>query len=138
MSHELDAAVAVEVMGEPEPPKIPEDAERAVVSAYLAGDVSLSDGGNWWLSCVYDDGDIPTWKPLPFSGNVADAWMVVKKLVDPDNYEFVLASDSYGDRLVFKAGFHGLIDDVECHGHEAPTAPEAICLAALEAVRAEP
>jgi hypothetical protein len=73
---ELDRLVATEVMGEPMPEFVPEDA----LDLQLAGSPVKSPQGNWLCLCKYDEGDIPIWQPLSFSADISVAWQVLKKL----------------------------------------------------------
>ncbi len=75
---ELDKLVAVEVMGEPMPEFTPENA----LDLQLAGNPVKSPKGNWLCLCRYDEGDIATWRPVPFSTDISAAWPVVKKMFE--------------------------------------------------------
>ncbi|GAJ23370.1 unnamed protein product, partial [marine sediment metagenome] len=72
---ELDRLVATEVMGEPIPEFTPENA----LDLQLAGSPVKSPQGNWLCLCEYGEGDIPTWRPLPYSTDISAAWQVVAK-----------------------------------------------------------
>jgi len=77
----LDRLVATEVMGEP----IPEFTPPNALELQLAGSPVKSPQGNWVSRCKYSEGDIPTWRPLPYSRDIASAWQVKEKLKVGDN-----------------------------------------------------
>ena len=72
---ELDRLVATEVMGELMPEFTPENA----LDLQLAGSPLNSPEGNWLCLCRYDEGDTPTWRPLPYSIDIAAAFLLVAK-----------------------------------------------------------
>ncbi|GAH74230.1 unnamed protein product, partial [marine sediment metagenome] len=76
VGEELDKLVA-EAMGEPMPEFIPENA----LDLQLAGSLIKSPKGNWLCLCNYDEGDIPTWRPLPYSSDISAAWQVVVEML---------------------------------------------------------
>ena len=73
---ELDRLVAEEVMGEP----MPEFAPEGALGLQLAGSPVKSPKGNWVCLCRYDEGDIPRWRPVPFSIDISAAWRVLETL----------------------------------------------------------
>ncbi|GAJ12734.1 unnamed protein product, partial [marine sediment metagenome] len=75
---ELDKLVAVEVMGELMPEFTPQNA----LDLQLVGSPVKSPKGNWLCLCRYDEGDIPTWRPVPFSTDISAAWQVVDKMFE--------------------------------------------------------
>ena len=108
MTRELDALVAEKVMG-----------HKDLVQ--IAGEPHLTVGDGHYLDAICPD----------YSTSIADAWMVVEKIglwyADNDLAEgimwtFKIPSDE-GGFFIYSA--------------EAPTAPEAICQAALKAVEYE-
>lgn len=72
---ELDKLIAVEVMAEPAPKFIPEDA----LELQLVSDPVKSPRECWLCLCEYDQGDVPIWRPLPFSTDISAALQVVEK-----------------------------------------------------------
>uniref|UniRef100_A0A6M3LZQ5 Phage ABA sandwich domain-containing protein n=1 Tax=viral metagenome TaxID=1070528 RepID=A0A6M3LZQ5_9ZZZZ len=78
---ELDKLIAVEVMAEPVPKFIPEDA----LELQLSGNPVKSPRECWLCLCEYDQGDVPIWRPLPFSTDISAAWQVMEKLKVGDN-----------------------------------------------------
>ena len=131
---ELDKLVAVEIMAEPAPKFIPEDA----LELQLAGDPVKSPGECWLCLCEYDRGDVPIWRPLPFSTDVLAAWQVVGRVCNWDVGDNMLilrcqAKDPTSD----DPDDTGEWAEVEINGDwgkvlaEGKTAPEAICKAAL-------
>lgn len=82
-----------------------------------------------WI-CWSASRTMPEWNPLE---NIADAWMVVEALKAKRNYGMLLILDEDG----FEAHFGPLLADSpdEVVDASAPTAPEAICRAALRAVK---
>lgn len=120
---ELDRLVA-EVMGEPMPEFTPENA----LELQLAGSPVKSPKGNWLCLCRYDEGDIPTWRPLPYSTDISAAWSVVEKMRELD-YSFSLTNyDNY--KLVYQVKFYNYLNPALSYCGVG-TAPEAICKAAL-------
>ena len=120
MSRETDAAVATEVMGWP-----------------TIGGADMH-GLNGY---VYEGTAYKIWPTELFcpSTSIADAWMVVEQLTESSGRDMMVRVDvqtgcACNVRVLFD-GKHGF--EVERTAH-ADTAPEAICLAALEAVRSEP
>jgi len=73
---ELDKLVAVEVMGE----LIPAVTHEPALDLQLAGSPVKSPKGNWLCLCRYDEGDIPTWRPVPFSTDISAAWPIAGKM----------------------------------------------------------
>ncbi|GAI02459.1 unnamed protein product, partial [marine sediment metagenome] len=73
---ELDKLVATEVMEELMPEFTPQNA----LDLQLIGSPVKSPKGNWLCLCRYDEGDIPTWRPVPFSTDFSAAWQVVEKM----------------------------------------------------------
>ena len=116
---ELDRLVATEVMGEPMPAFIPESA----LEFQLAGSPVKSPKGNWVCLCRYDEGDIPTWRPLTCSTDISAAWKVVKKMINDGNSYF----SDYGDNEKWGVTYAHSIGELVW----ADTIEEAICKAAL-------
>jgi len=137
MSRELDTSVAVEVMDNTvEWIMRTKDGSCIICKPYATYDECLTA-----CEAHRPDPDHGEWEPHIFaphySTSIADAWLVVEKLYDTpgpngDHYGFALEAHSGSAVAVFALG-----EPWEGRG-EAPTAPEAICLAALEAVRAKP
>lgn len=110
MSRELDARVAVEVMGL-------EVFYRADGSAFLIDDR--------WMKA-----------PTPYSSEIADAWLVVEKMIENGWSPALIETYSHEhEARVWQCEFDSCSDDG--YREDAPfiavalTAPEAICLAAL-------
>ena len=94
----------------------------------------LSTNGEVWVDkesgeCIRDVDD---WRPSDPDG-IADAWLVVEKMtkeIDGFNYYWHIETNARGNAIA-----------IYCKGWyaswvgKAPTAPLAICLAALEAVK---
>ncbi|GAI97618.1 unnamed protein product, partial [marine sediment metagenome] len=78
VGEELDRLVATEVMGEP----MPEVAPSYALDLQLAGSPVKSPKGNWLCLCRYEEDDIPTWRPLPFSIDISAAWLIIDKLTE--------------------------------------------------------
>ena len=135
---ELDRLVAAEVMEELMPEFTPENA----LGLQLAGSPVKSPKGNWLCLCRYDEGDIPTWRPVPLSTDSSAAWQVVEKMrsmEDGEGNPLLCCLTIYSD--------HDLAWDIRwCYSelsnrndghktHRLPTCyddfPEAICKAAL-------
>jgi len=131
MSRETDAAVATEVMGEPRPEGKP------TVTGHIST-LTMFEDYPWkaWVPRLVEGRPDWTWAPRSYSTLIADAWLVVEKLAERIkdmgfSVEFVKPEGWFA-----KVWDHGI--EAEWEGPYADTAPEAICLAALEAVRAEP
>jgi len=75
---ELDKLVATEVMGEPMPELTPQNA----LDLQLVGSPVKSPKSNWLCLCRYEEGDIPMWRPLPYSTDISAAWQVLEKLTE--------------------------------------------------------
>lgn len=118
---ELDRLVATEVMGEPIPEFTPEDA----LDLQLAGSPVKSPQGNWRCLCKYDEGDIPTWRPVPYSTDISAAWLVAEKMIT-EYGDFIIDYDKSYNGGRWSAG----VDKLRVAAM-AKTAPEAICKAAL-------
>lgn len=84
----------------------------------------------YWIDfnqCEWRHGDYQ-----PYSTDIAAAWEVVEKMLRPDrDYSFSIQTNSAGKSGWFHCRFNGEF------GGAAPTAPHAICLAALKAVGVE-
>ena len=89
IGEDLDRLVATEVMGEPMPEFIPEDA----LDLQLAGSPIKSPKGNWLCLCDYDKGDIPTWRPLPYATDISAAWQVEEKIKE------LGLTEQYGNKI---------------------------------------
>ena len=130
---ELDRLVAVEVMNEAMPSLIPEDA----LALQLAGSPIKSPGGNWLCLCEYEEGDIPTWHPLPFTTDISAAWLVVNKFCNWDNRDAMLTLKGQGENPTPLEGngewWEVIIDDDSGRQWQAEgkTATEVICKGAL-------
>ncbi|GAI80038.1 unnamed protein product [marine sediment metagenome] len=130
---ELDRLVATEVMGEPVPEFTPENA----LDLQLAGSPVKSPKGNWLCLCRYGEGDIPTWRPLPYSTDISAAWLVVEKLAEgwerdhePISIEVMYDCGAYEAKI--ETWNDGKIDWNEpILSGSYNKAPEAICKAAL-------
>jgi len=134
VGEELDKLVATEVMGEPIPEFTPENA----LDLQLAGSPFKSPKGNWLSLCKYDEGDIPTWRPLPYSTDISAAWLVVEKICNWDVGDNMLILKGQGPNLEpteenervgwWEAEINGDWGKVTAEGK---IAPEAVCKAAL-------
>jgi len=126
---ELDKLVA-EAMGEPMPEYIPENA----LDLQLAGSPIKSPKGNWLCLCNYDEGDIPTWRPLPYSSDISAAWQVVNKMFELGYAMSLLhlSSEFYPEYWYcdFRPKDSNKPPEYEWVDHQM-TAPGAICKAAL-------
>lgn len=117
---EMDALVAEKVMGEPKP-------------IYVHPNLHIeypkeSTLGNWRCYNIYEHGDVCEWNPLPFSTDIASAWEVVEKLCNKYHVSIWTDFTHYGTALR-TLGIDELVEVTA-----APTAPLAICRAALLAV----
>lgn len=79
--NDLDRRIAIEIMGEEEPkalrPSQDEiDRGMAVLSLH-----QISLKRNWEAYCIYANGDIPEWHPMPFSSSLEEALRAVDKLL---------------------------------------------------------
>lgn len=156
MSREIDARVAVEVMGTPEPDatKIDEWYPHGTwMVAQRARDDALHPG--WILGADFEGQLILSFfEPRPFSTSIADAWLVVEKM---NEIGVTVSLSQTVDGIGWGARFSrpGPVDGTEVAGQPIPikegrehvdslwsweqgTAAEAICLAALKAVEAQP
>jgi hypothetical protein len=135
---ELDKLVAIEVMEEPMPGFTVENA----FDLQLAGSPVRSPKGSWECLCRYEEGDIPTWRPLPFSADISAAWQVVERMrsmEDGDGNSLLCCLGIYSDHdLVWDItwSFSELSNRNDGHKeHRLPISyddlPEAICKAAL-------
>ena len=139
-SKELDAEVAEKVMGTP---SIPEDA--VLLNNYLnstpgsCGSPSiirqrllLEDPNYWgystlsWLRAIYYK---------PYSTSISDAWLVVEEMNSRGRrFTYTQMMNGVSGHFVQFFGPSGdYMSDVIYHNGEGDTAPEAICMAALEA-----
>lgn len=109
-SRELDALIAERVMRL-------EDVQRG--SDWTGLDWEYFDGAGTGATL-----EIPE-----YSTDIAAAWLVVEKLLK-DGKEVYLSAD----KALFSEGFRWVFQIRGVAGGLAPTAPEAICLAALEAL----
>lgn len=74
-----------------------------------------------------------------YSRNMAAALQLVQKIVTPEHYEFALVTDSYGDRVIYRASFNpsemigedSMLPPVFTDPQESENPAEAICVAAL-------
>ena len=133
-SRALDAEIAEKVMGEPKP-------TGNVPDGVLAGvTTSSSDGGNWiGTTTGYTAGDEPVWLPKPYSEDIAAAWEVVEKL-KADHIEPLIEWDEEDQEWYVHLSRYNTETECSepiCNAH-APTAPHAICLAALKALEDKP
>jgi len=122
----LDWLAATEVMGEPMPELTPENA----LTLQLAGSPVKSPKGNWLCLCRYEEGDIPTWRPLPYSTDIAAAWPIAVKmglaLISLNNGDWVCCNGNYLYSIKITQDHYADPNLVICR-----EAPEAICKAAL-------
>jgi len=128
VGEELDKLVAVEVMGEPMPEFTPGNA----LGFQLAGSPVKSPKGNWLCLCRYDEGDIPMWRPVPFSTDISAAWLVVEKLgggKDIDQISVVYELDFGEWKYRVTIDYQDL--DKQSVTAWGKTPPVAICKAAL-------
>lgn len=138
---ELDALVAQ--LMEPVPPAITARDLRAEVRMTEYYSVNYADSrGGWWKAqigtdhnldesgayCSERDSEPVTWIPsLEPSTDIAAAWQVVEAM-RPEHGFWIDGDDGYA--VEFQHGMPGMAD--YRHGRaSAPTAPEAICKAAL-------
>jgi hypothetical protein len=120
---ELDAIIAEKVMGGKH---VKESVPYTMIDPYTSEEMELFDHRDYW------EFPQPDWKGLPlprFSTSIADAWLVVEKLVGRGRV-FIVKGD--GLRTGNNPKWTVLCDGVE--RVDADTAPLAICLAALKAV----
>lgn len=125
----LDALVAERVMGEPRPEYFPDHA----LELQLASNPIKSESGNWLLLCDYEEGDVPTWQPIAFSTDFAEAFRMeehIKELGLSVRYahylvETVIPSSAFGffNRGAYEADIFAIIHAL----------PEHRCIAALKA-----
>ena len=119
------------------------DARMAEVMGWIRGDPpeGVFEGCAWWRDsagcpCLTEDDDghlRPRYRPGVFwspSTSIADAFEVVEKL---GRYWRLFADDQHPDGVGVRAVF-GADKGLRLHEAWAPTAPHAICLAALAAV----
>lgn len=123
---ELDKLVAVEVMEELMPEFTPENAlDFQQVSSPVK-----SPKGNWLCLCRYDEGDIPTWRSVPFSTDISAAWPIADKMglavIPLNNGDWVCCKANYIYHLAITQNHYADPNVVICKA-----APEAICKAAL-------
>lgn len=85
---ELDSLMATDIMEEPMPESTPENA----LDFQLAGNPIESPKRNWVCLCSYDEGDIPTWRPLPYSTDIWAAWQVWRKVTAGDPFGWAIYS----------------------------------------------
>ena len=115
----LDKLIAVEIMADSAPTFIP----KYALELQLSGSPVKSSGECWLCLCDYNHGDVPIWRPLPFSTDILVAWHVVKKMIKDGYYYF----SNYGDNekwgVTYAHSFGELV--------WADTVEEAICKAAL-------
>lgn len=130
---ELDKLVAIEVMEEPMPEFTPENA----LDLQLVGSPVKSPKGNWLCLCRYDEGDIPTWRPVPYSTDISAAWQVIEELSKewtennkPISIEVIYDCGAYETKIeTWNENKHDWNEPILSGSCEA--APEAICKAAL-------
>jgi hypothetical protein len=115
---ELDVLVAEKVMGEIKP----------VYSHEFHIEPKWSIGGNWYCLPEYSSGDICEWQPKPFSTYIAAAWEVVEKIQSNGDVLSLTYLEDFGEMMW---DVHFRIANTFAY---APTAPLAICRAALLAV----
>lgn len=116
---DLDKLIAEKVMG-----------ETVVSTTWGRGKYEvLSLGDPIWYD---DDGSMVISNPVPsYSENIADAWLVIEKL--PFTVE-ITTNNPYGPTTPETEWMVTFSAEFEAHG---PTAPHAICLAALKALGVE-
>ena len=117
---ELDRLVATEVMGETIPEFIPENA----LTLQLTDSPVKSPQGNWLCLCNYDEGDIPTWRPVPYSTDISAAWQVVERITEPPKTEEEA-------NQIANTKFALIWEDLNLWAFSAKEAATAICRAAL-------
>ena len=130
---ELDCLVAERVMGEPMPEFTPENA----LDLQLVGSPVKSPKGNWLCLCRYDEGDIPTWRPLPYSTDIEPAWAVLETMTE----EWTKKNKPISIEVIYDCGAYEIKietwnDDKEdwnepIFSGSCDKAPEAICKVAL-------
>lgn len=127
---ELDRLVAEKVMKQPKPPYV-----------HTCHIQPIRDG-IWVCHPYYERGDECAWEPIPFSTDIAAAWQVVERLCNWDVDDNMLILKGQGPDIEREPpnGKAQSWWDAEINGTwgkalaEAPTAPHAICLAALKAI----
>ena len=122
---ELDRLVVTEVMGEPIPEFTPENA----LELQLAGSPVRSSQGNWLCLCKIGEGDVPTWRPMPYSTDISVAWQVLKKL--REEYWCIEIKIADGCRVIMELLRTPPIRVEVNAGTPFEKLPEAICKAAL-------
>lgn len=137
---ELDARVAEVVMGEARPTaNVPDGVLQGITEV-------LSDGENWiGTTNGYDSGDVPGWRPRHFSTDIAAAmevWASAPELRNASLHRCDTGKNGpWSHRVWWEVRLHGpsvvegwrLRRPPNCT--KAPTAPLAICLAALDAAQ---
>lgn len=122
-SLELDALVAEKVMGW----KRIEPDGRYFHGGWSAGYAISKAEEHSIRSCAAPLRMLPT-----YSSDIAAAWEIVRKFLEQLRWNVELSSDQ-GELLEWRCELRGGDPYVEVYA-DAPTAPEAICLAALDAV----
>ena len=122
---DLDGLAAAEVMGEPMPEFTPENA----LVFQMTGSPVKSPKGNWLCLCIYDEGDIPTWRPVPYSTDISATWLVLKKL--REEYWCIDIRIADGCWIIMELLRDPPIRVVVNAGTPFEKLPEAICKAAL-------
>lgn len=95
-------------------------------------DTIWDNTGFWYCQPpVYENDDAFEWQPIAVSEDIAAAWQVVKKLqricrIDIENYKWVTKASNTVVRVYAV--------DFPSFRTEAPTAPLAICRAAIKAM----
>lgn len=139
LSNEIDRRIAIEIMGEPEPPPVTVDRWG---SLYLDGkklkggilpwgSPACSPGGNWTVREVY--GEDYTWRPMRFSSRLELAELALDKYFaemhphDENHYPEMFMEYRYGEEDRY---FVEILDgrhDANENNSFAYTLPEAIC-----------
>src|SRR3990167_1467186 len=88
---EMDALVAEKVMGEPQPHDAP------VEMGSISGVLTMFNNYPWkaWLPECLGLGKPWTWRPLPYSTDIAAAWKVVEKICGRYRFDLGWGGDEH-------------------------------------------
>lgn len=123
MSEKLDRRIAVEVMGEQEPPTT-ELEYPGLLDRYLNDVPTYSKGGNWQVHYLYENGDVFEWRPVPFSSDLDHAMRAYREYCKNQAKRPALLMEHY---------LHTGTGELEYSAYDATkygygrTLPEAIC-----------
>lgn len=135
---DLDRRIAEEIMGESEPPAPDEGSVNfPVIPPSLP---ILSEGGNWSVVTIYEEGDIPRWEPLPFSSD----WNYCMKAIRAAQLDMWMDFFVYADPEIegtpflvyearFEVGENNPLAGCKAEANTLDDFPRAICAMLLEA-----